>query len=45
VLYRSLQRRDHPATGLSLMVLALDEAWNVAFFGCRSTRNGFKGRG
>jgi tryptophan-rich sensory protein len=43
VLYRSLLRRDDPATGLSLIVLALNEAWNVAFFGRRSTRNGFVG--
>ena len=43
VLYRSLQRRHRPATRLTLGVMVLNEAWNVAFFGCRSTRNGFFG--
>lgn len=43
VLYRSLQRRDEAATVLAVGVLVLNEAWNVAFFGRRSTRNGFVG--
>ncbi len=43
VLYRSLRRRDRRASGLALGVLVLNEAWNVAFFGRRSTRNGFVG--
>lgn len=43
VLYRSLQRRDRRATRLALAVLVLNEAWNAAFFGRRSTRNGFLG--
>jgi tryptophan-rich sensory protein len=43
VLYRSLRRHDHRASGLAVGVLVLNEAWNVAFFGRRSTRNGFVG--
>jgi tryptophan-rich sensory protein len=43
VLYRSLRRRDRRATGLAVTVLVLNEAWNAAFFGRRSTRNGFLG--
>ncbi|HYH49447.1 MAG TPA: TspO/MBR family protein [Acidimicrobiia bacterium] len=43
VLYRCLQRRDRRAGTLAVSVLALNEAWNIAFFGSRSTRNGFLG--
>jgi len=43
VLYRSVRRGDRAATGLALGVLVLNEAWNVAFFGRRSPRNGFVG--
>jgi benzodiazapine receptor len=43
VLYRSLERHDRRATRLAQTVLVLNEAWNVAFFGRRSTRNGFIG--
>lgn len=43
VLYRATDRRDRTATRLALMVLVLNEAWNVAFFKARSTRNGFAG--
>lgn len=43
VLYRACDRRDGRATRLALVVLVLNEAWNVAFFKGRSTRNGFAG--
>ena len=43
VLYRSMRRRDRRATRLAVAVLVLNEAWNAAFFGRRSTRNGFLG--
>ncbi len=43
VLYRSLRRRDDRSARLALLVLVLNEVWNVAFFGRRSTRNGFFG--
>ena len=43
VLYRATDRRDSTATRLALAVLVLNEAWNVAFFKARSTRNGFAG--
>lgn len=43
VLFRSLRRGDRRATALALTVLSLNEAWNVALFGRRSTRNGFIG--
>jgi tryptophan-rich sensory protein len=43
VLYRATDRRDRTATRLALTVLALNEVWNLAFFGRRSTRTGFLG--
>ena len=43
VLYRATDRRDRTATRLALVVLALNEVWNVAFFGRRSVRAGFLG--
>jgi tryptophan-rich sensory protein len=43
VLHRSLRRSDRRATALALTVLTLNEAWNAALFGRRSTRNGFFG--
>jgi tryptophan-rich sensory protein len=43
VLHRSAARRDERAYRLALVVLAGNELWNVAFFGCRSTRAGFWG--
>jgi translocator protein len=43
VRYRALQREDAIAARLGLVVLALNELWNVAFFGRRSTRNAFFG--
>jgi translocator protein len=43
VRYRVLQRENATAARLGLVVLALNEVWNVAFFGCRSTRNAFFG--
>jgi benzodiazapine receptor len=43
VIYRSSDRRDSTTTRLALVVLVLNEVWNVAFFGGRSTRNGFAG--
>lgn len=43
VRYRALQREDAIAARLGLVVLALNELWNVAFFGRRSTRDAFMG--
>jgi translocator protein len=43
VLYRATDRRDRVATRLALTVLALNEAWNLAFFRRRNVRNGFVG--
>ncbi len=43
VLYRATDRRDSTATRLALVVLVLNEAWNVVFLRRRSTRNGFLG--
>lgn len=43
VLYRAADRRDGRATRLAIVVLVLNEAWNVAFFGRRSVRNGLIG--
>jgi tryptophan-rich sensory protein len=43
VLYRSLRRRDRRAARWAVAVLVLNEAWNAAFLGRRSTRNGFLG--
>jgi tryptophan-rich sensory protein len=43
VLYRGQQRGDRTATTLAVVVLGLNELWNVAFFGRRSPRNGFLG--
>ncbi len=41
--YRMLATGNRPATRLTLAVLALNEMWNAAFFGRRSTRTGFAG--
>jgi benzodiazapine receptor len=43
VIYRACDRRDKMATRLALVVLVLNEVWNVAFFRFRSVRNGFVG--
>ena len=43
VLYRAADRRDRVATRLALVVLVLNEVWNVGFFGQRSVRTGFFG--
>ena len=43
VRYRAVAREDVHAARLALLVLALNELWNVAFFGRHSTRNGFFG--
>lgn len=43
VRYRALQRGNMPAARLALLILALNEAWNIAFFSRRSTRTGFAG--
>jgi benzodiazapine receptor len=43
VRYRTLKRENATAARLGLIVLALNEIWNVAFFGPRSTRNAFVG--
>jgi tryptophan-rich sensory protein len=43
VIYRASDRRDSTTTRVALVVLVLNEVWNVAFFGRRSTRNGFVG--
>jgi tryptophan-rich sensory protein len=43
VRYRALQRGDARSARLALVVLTLNELWNVAFFGRRSTRNDFIG--
>ena len=43
VLARSLDRGDRRSTGLAMSVLIGNEAWNAAFFGRRSTRDGFFG--
>jgi tryptophan-rich sensory protein len=43
VRYRALERQNATATRLGLIVLALNELWNLAFFAPRSTRNGFVG--
>jgi tryptophan-rich sensory protein len=41
VRYRVLEHENARAARLGLVVLALNEVWNVAFFGPRSTRNAF----
>lgn len=43
VLYRAADRRDRVAARLALVVLVLNEVWNVGFFGQRSLRTGFFG--
>ncbi len=43
VRYRAIARENVRAARLALLVLALNELWNVAFFGRRSTRIGFLG--
>ena len=43
VLARSVDRRDRRSTACALSVLVANEAWNVALFGRRSTRNGLLG--
>jgi tryptophan-rich sensory protein len=43
VIYRACDRRDRMATRLALVVLVLNEVWNLAFFRFRSVRNGFVG--
>ncbi len=43
VIYRACARRDKTATRLALVVLVLNELWNLAFFRFRSVRNGFVG--
>jgi translocator protein len=43
VIYRACDRRDTKATRLALVVLVLNEVWNLAFFRFRSVRNGFAG--
>ena len=43
VLYRAADRRDLVATRLALVVLALNELWNLTFFGRHNVRNGFVG--
>lgn len=43
VRYRALTRADATAAPLALAVLLLNELWNVAFFGGRSSRNAFFG--
>jgi translocator protein len=43
VIYRATDRRDRIATRLAVVVLALNEVWNLAFFGRRSVRAGFLG--
>jgi translocator protein len=43
VRYRALERQNATAARLGLIVLALNETWNLAFFAPRSTRNAFVG--
>jgi translocator protein len=43
VRYRALERQNVSAARLGLIVLALNELWNLAFFAPRSTRNAFVG--
>jgi benzodiazapine receptor len=43
VRYRALERQNATAARLGLIVLALNELWNLAFFAPRSTRNAFVG--
>lgn len=43
VLYRALDRQDRLAVVLAVVVLALNEAWNLLLFGRRSLRGGFLG--
>ncbi len=43
VRYRAVASNDAITARLALAILALNELWNVAFFGRRSTRNGFLG--
>ena len=43
VLYRALARHDTVAVVLALVVLGLNEAWNLLWFGRRSLRWGFLG--
>ncbi len=43
VRYRAVAEEDRRAGRLALLVLLLNELWNAAFFGRRSTRNGFFG--
>ena len=37
VRYRALERQNATAARLGLIVLVLNEIWNLAFFGARST--------
>jgi tryptophan-rich sensory protein len=43
VLTRSVDRQDRRSSAFALSVLVANEAWNAAFFGRRSTRNGLLG--
>lgn len=43
VVHRAVLRDDKRSYRLVMCVLAGNEAWNVGFFGRRSTRNGFLG--
>jgi benzodiazapine receptor len=43
VVHRSATRGDRTTQRLAVVVLAGNELWNAAFFGRRSTRNGFLG--
>ena len=43
VRYRALERQNASAARLGLIVLALNETWNLVFFAPRSTRNAFAG--
>lgn len=43
VRHRALVRADRRVARLTLVVLGLNEGWNAAFLGRRSTRNGFVG--
>jgi benzodiazapine receptor len=43
VLYRAHHHGDRTVRHRALLVLAGNELWNVAFFGRRSPRNGFRG--
>ncbi|MGY1698928.1 TspO/MBR family protein [Geodermatophilus sp. SYSU D00766] len=43
VVHRAARRGDRRSYRLAMAVLAGNELWNAAFFGRRSTRNGFLG--